>query len=186
MLIVIFLVLQTLAVRAEPPGSRDIQWLFNNICTKVFHIRTRGMREEPGLVIENYILSFNGWDRSMPDYRALVSRFLNENGAEFVCANNTEIYPPQHFYKRVVNIQMYNQVLMDFFLQADANENSLYGLDFNVVEFGDDGEGETLLDYLDAILARPDVDENYDAGEIRELRETLVLFYGAKNARDLQ
>lgn len=84
--------------------------------------------------------------------------------------------------KRVVSLGMYETILYDFFLYDEEE----YPINVNTVEILPNGEKETLLDYINKILADPEVDKKYDVKEIKQLKRVIVKDYNAKTAAELK
>jgi len=60
-----------------------------------------------------------------------------------------------------------------------------FPIDVNFVEVSSQGEKETLLDYVDKLLATPESEMWFNRGEIKGVKRVLEKFYNAKNAKDL-
>lgn len=132
--------------------------------------------------IELSMLKFNGWDRQTPNYQRKLSEFFNANSGKFIC-EHTHRYDEQHLFKRIVRMTMYKTLFLEGFFLRDEN---LYPIDVNFVgENARNGEPETLLDFLDAILADRDP-PGYNRAEISDLRDIIKKYYNAKKAKELQ
>ena len=157
---------------------------FNRMVQDVCQKMSLAAREDVRTIsrdIEDAILAYNGWDRSTDAYRIKFSDFFNTHSSKFICMNDSHIYSTEHLFQRAVNLRIYEPVLINLFL-VDENE---YPIDVNVVTTNFRGEQETLLDMVDDILASSNAALNFDVSDIRELREILVTFYGAKHASEL-
>jgi hypothetical protein len=77
---------------------------------------------------------------------------------------------------------MYRTILYDFLLY-DQDE---YPIDVNTMEILPNDEKEMLFDYLNKILADPEVDKNYNVKEILVLKQTIIDDYKAKTASELK
>ena len=132
--------------------------------------------------IEEMMLSFLGTSKEDPKHKEILTKFWNEYNEKLICYEGPEdeTRNPQHFLKRVVDLGMYS-ILYDFLLY-DEDE---YPIDVNAVEVYN-GKEETLLDYMDAIIANPKNEEKYNMQEIKDLRGTIIGYYGAKKASELE
>ncbi|MEH6537831.1 MAG: hypothetical protein V7719_15625, partial [Psychroserpens sp.] len=136
-----------------------------------------------GSNMEKMILNFIGVSKEDPNYKEKLTKFWNENSEKFICYEGPEdeTRNPQHFMKRIVDLGMYNTVLYDFLL-SDEDE---YSIDVNAIEIYK-GKEETLLDYLDSIIANPEKAKEYNMPEIKDLRGVIIEDYGAKTASELK
>lgn len=120
-----------------------------------------------------------GEGKSYSSKEALISDFFNQNNPKLMCGRETRgsWREREHILKRSISANMYH------FLEKVGSSRE-YSMDFNYYEIID-GEKETLLDYLDKILADEDLMEGYDRDEL----ETLVHMIendGGKRGRELE
>lgn len=159
--------------------------LGQRICTQLQVIQSNG-DTEGGLRVEDLILRRLNITRETPNYQALVATYWNANKDAFIC-HEREGYEipgtrsPQHFMKRVVDLRMERVVFGGFLLSSPER----YPIDVNAVEYYN-GEPETLLDYLDDIMANQELYPNrYDYRKVRSLRRHIINTYGAMTAEQL-
>ena len=137
--------------------------------------------EDVGARLENYILKHLGISRKTKGYKLLVANFWNANSQDLICRTSTGgLRNPQHFMKRVVEMNMQNEALYDFILY-DPEE---YPITVNHIEIYN-GKKETILDYIENILTTPGNDKKYNFQELQSLKRILIDEYGAKLATQL-
>ena len=158
----------------------EIQNLTGKMCNYLVIANSTGNQESAGIKIEDYILEFNGWTRETDNYQVKFSEFWNKYSEHFICTNHLDRYEEQHFFMRVIDMQMYTPVLVEFLLK----DETIYPIDVNVVQ-DLEGQRDTVLDFVDSIINDPSIHSRYEMSEIREIREILVTFYNAKHAEDL-
>ncbi len=171
---------QTDCVKTEN-GSSEVEMLANKICLSLD--LTFGY-DDGGEKIEDIFLYHLGITRDTPNYKQQVLELWNMYANCFVCELESFKKPhlryPTHFLKRVVDFGMMTEIFDEFLLE-DSEE---FPIDVNAVELVD-GKGETLLDYLNKIIADPSKHIDYRLNVIKELREYLIEDYGAKTAAEL-
>lgn len=121
--------------------------------------------DTPVLGFENSILTHLGLPANHPEKEKHISKFFNENNAKLICGNdNDEIgRETEHILKRCIALGEHN------FLVHVANSMKYNGLfDWNFYEMVD-GKKETILDYIDKILADEEWAFEYDVDELKEL-----------------
>ncbi len=165
----------------------ELKKLVYNICNQIGFAQSNNVATI-AKDVELMVLKYNGWDRSTPDYKKKFTKFLNDNSKDFICTNQGHRYKPEHIFKRVISMKYYTPILTEFLLSAaeDDEDENMYDINVNVItKDSATGKPETVLDYLDRVLADPGVKNNYDVLEIERLRVLLVRGYGAKHAKDL-
>lgn len=88
---------------------------------------------------------------------------------------------PENFLKRAVSLGKYETILYDFLL----SDPEKIQINVNSVEVIN-GKKETLLDYLNTILATPAKRSQYVASDLEDLRSWIIDEYGAKTAEELK
>lgn len=154
------------------------------ICSSATRLSRSDSISEAGNQIQLlFILEF-GIDKNDPNYKKLVAAVYNKYADCFICRDKPTKFTrnPEQFLKRVVSLGMYETILYDFLLY-DEDE---YPIDVNTIEILPNGEKETLLDYIDKILADLEVSKKYDVKEILDLRGLIIEDFGAKKASDLK
>ncbi|TDY13834.1 hypothetical protein A8975_0430 [Meridianimaribacter flavus] len=163
-------------------GETEVEMLGNKICLS---IDINFGYDDAGEKIENIFLAHLGITRKTPNYKQQILELWNTYSNCFVCKSKSVTKPelpyPTHFLKRVVDFNMEPQVF-DQFLLEDPEE---FPIDVNAVELVDD-KSETLIDYLDKIIADPSRHKDYRLTVIKELRTYLIEDYGAKTAAELE
>ncbi len=162
-------------------GETEMEMLSGRLCLMID--ATFGY-DDAGEKIENIFLVYLKIDRNTPDYKQQILQLWNNHSNCFVCKSPSAIKPelpyPTHFLKRVVDFGMQGEIFDEFLLE-DSEE---FPLDVNAIEMVD-GKGETLVDYLDKIIADPSKHNYYPLNAIIELRDYLIEDYGAKTAAEL-
>lgn len=119
--------------------------------------------DDPATKFERAILKEIGVDVNHPNKEKIISEFFNKNNEKLNCGKETTNgwREREHILKRSISANMYH------FLQKVGSSRK-YSIDFNYYEMVD-GKKETILDYLDKILADDDLMEGYDRDELEEL-----------------
>ena len=154
------------------------------ICNEATSLSRGDSISKAGEIIEKRFLKMFGIDKNDPNYKKLVAAVYNKYAACFICRDKptSKTRNPEQFLKRVVSLGMYETILYDFFLYDEEE----YPINVNTIEILPNGEKETLLDYINKILADPEVDKKYDVKEILDLKGLIIEDFGAKKASDLK
>ena len=153
----------------------EVKVLANQLCDTMLLYKNMGKRS-PHVAFERGVLYFlNINPKETPNYRAEISKFWNQYSEHMICTNESVGFEsPQHLLKRVVDMGSVTSFYFEYFLQ-DENIN------VNAIEWKD-GQPETVVDYLDSILADPNSEYIYDLETVKQLRSFLVSRIGAKKA----
>ena len=116
-----------------------------------------------------------------PNFDLKLANFWNQYGSNMICPPLGGSFPKQHVLKRALALNIQGDVFGDFFLKNPHD----FPIDVNFVEVSSQGEKETLLDYVDKLLATPESEMWFNRGEIKGVKRVLEKFYNAKNAKDL-
>jgi len=160
-----------------------IEDLSKKMCIAALTFRASSA-DKAGSNIEGLILNFLRTSKEDPNYKEKLTKFWDENNEKCIChdeGSTERTRNPQHFLKRIVDLGMYNSVFYHWLL-SDPEE---YPVDVNAVEIYN-GKEETLLDYIDYILNKPNANSEYNLKEIQSLRDWLVMGYNAKTAAELK
>lgn len=170
------------STQAQEITDKRIEDLSKKICSFALAVRTLSA-STAGEDIEDIILNFLDTNRDNPNYKAIITKFWNENNEKLICYEGPadETRSPQHFMKRIVDLGMYSTVLNGFLLSNPFK----YPIDVNAVEIYN-GKEETLLDYLDEIISNPESEKRYNIQEMESLRRLLLMGYKAKKASELK
>ena len=156
----------------------SISILANQICDamNVYQMTGVGVAHE---AFEMMILDHLNIDKANnPNYRVEVRNFWNANHERMICTNETPGHTsPQHILKRVIEMQSTSTFYFQYFLE-DRRVN------VNAIEMRE-GQPETVVDYIDTILADPQAENLYDVSELRRLRSFLLQFMNAKRASEI-
>jgi hypothetical protein len=161
----------------EAESLKDIAM---DICDQLQFSKT-GKDKDPEMKIENHILKYLKINRDTPDYKLKVAVFWNKYSEYLICNDSIGNHHPQHFLKRVVDMDMYETVLYDFLL-SDIDE---YPISVNAIEIYK-GKEETFLDYLNWILADSKNKAFYSFTDIESLRDLIIIGFDAKTALELK
>ncbi len=164
----LFLLLPTLSFAQES--------LADKVCTSLY---IRGHNSSPVSAFEESLLKHMGLPTDIPNKEKLISKFFNENNSKLICEDDVDEYirENEHVLKRSIALGLYH------FLSHAAN-SSEYELDWNFYEIVDDKK-ETILDYLDMIIADKELALDYNIPELKSLMLTLEEA-GAKRGRELK
>ncbi len=129
--------------------------------------------------MEGQMLAYIGITRNPLNYKDKIITFYNANHHDFICKGKVtdKTRETEHLMKRAIALSIHNKVLYDFLLNHPNT-------DVNAVEYLN-GKPETVVDYLDTILADPNVNRKYVISDMKALREMLVDYFNGKKAIDL-
>ncbi|EAW31809.1 hypothetical protein GP2143_05145 [marine gamma proteobacterium HTCC2143] len=109
---------------------------------------------------ESTMRSLLGYSGSKTDFPKYFNHFLNTYKNQIICPKyqvTTNIYPPQHLFKRILASGM-NETYEEYFFNFENGD-----VDFNAYQIVD-GKKETIIDWVDKWVAsgRGDKDELLD------------------------
>ena len=175
-LLVLLLLSIPFSLSADDSSKDEIQRIANDICSKMSLSQNTGALSADEVfrsVISNYLNQNSG---ELVE-ESKITEFWNKNISLMVCTEKTVRHKsPQHILKRVVELDAISKFYLNYFLRYRTR-------DLNHIEYVDE-KPETLLDYLDKILAMPNAYELDNFVEVRSLRK-LLQYTNAKHARDL-
>jgi len=130
-------------------------------------------------VMEDQMLTHMKISRQTPDYKDKIISFWNANKNDFICHGKVHsgTRETEHLMKRAIALWIHNKVLTGFLLKSRA-------VDVNAIEYVD-GKAETVLDYLDKIIADPKFTDKYVKSDILRLQKVLEKVFNGKRAHEL-
>jgi len=131
--------------------------------------------------INSIIIAFSGLDPQSEDINEKIAKVWNRYSDQMICPTINGVYPTQHIYKRAIELKVEKGALVDYFLKDAGN----FPINMNAVENKPDGTQETVLDYLDRILANPNVQNKYNAGQLIRVKKIIERRFDGKRAREL-
>ena len=142
-----------------------------------------GFDQTIGSKLENALAKFGNLKKESPDFELRMAEIWNQNSHKMICnTSNSGVYPKQHLFQRSVIKELHIPVLEDFFFR---DENT-FPIDPNTVSIDQNGVEETIIDYIENIIAEPDVLDKYNKSQIIGLRDIIKDLYGGKRARKLR
>ena len=169
--------LLALPIFASPAEPRDGAALIGQqICDYALSYHHGG--KSPGAAMEFVVSIHLDFDETDPDYQSKVLQWWNAHSDQVICVEETAGYEsPQHVLKRIFEMGAW-----DSFFREYLSQPGLESFDLNSIEMVD-GRPETLLDYLDMIIAKEGIDEAYriQVLALRNYRHTI----GARTATEL-
>jgi hypothetical protein len=161
---------------AEKMQSKEMQDLSNKICAELITAQEMS-GENSAKVVQRILLKHLNITKESNNYKTKLTKFWNKNVSQMICTTPTvDNKYPQHVMKRVIDMRLDQQVFFNFILKLDLDE----GINVNAIE-----NGKTVVDYIDKILSDPSNKTKYVFSEIKDLREVLTDYYGAKKASDV-
>lgn len=160
--------------------ENTVQTLANELCSVIQNAR----------VISNYsvadnvearLVRYGNIDKNSKDYKLQIAEFWNKYSDRMICSADNGRYPRQHVFKRAIEMNIQQEFFMDYFLTDEVK----FPINVNAVEIYDNGTRSTVLDYIDAVLAREDARERYNVGQIVGIKKVFEQLYGGKRAREL-
>lgn len=153
--------------------------LANKICltfTVVSIDNSNNLKER----VNNLILDYLSLDKREDNTKA-VTQFWNEKSECLICNTKTaQGRNPEHVLKRAVSLLFHREIFFHYLFSFKDPK-----IDFNAIEIVD-GQEETLLDYIDNIIASDDFEMNFNTAEVIKLRKILAVKYDAKTAQELR
>jgi hypothetical protein len=150
--------------------------------------------------MEDQMLAYMNISRSTANYKDEIIKFYNANHHDFICQGkiHSGTRESEHLMKRAVALSIHNKVLTGFLLKSRST-------DVNAVEWvikdpktrgssevstvthapWGTGEPETLLDYLDKVIADPEFSIRFVESDILRLRRVVEKVFGGKTAKEL-
>lgn len=126
---------------------------------------------------EETMRKYYGYTGSSKNFSQYFNDFLNKNNQRLICPRfqvTTNIYPPQHLFKRILAAGM-NETYEEYFFNFENGD-----VDFNAYQIID-GKKETILDW-----ALKWVEQGRgDSDELLDITSALEDEFGAKYGRDL-
>lgn len=113
--------------------------------------------------------------------RDLTAQLWNLYSEKVICGSATGKYPDQHIFKRSIAMRVHVTVLTDYFL----DDENVFPIDVNAIQIHPNGQRKTLLDFVNHIVDTPRSLAKYDDIQIKLLQETIVEYYGAKTAVEI-
>lgn len=167
---------------AEKISDESLAEFAKLLCSTARRLSRGDSISKSGSIIENEFIKKFGINKKDKDYKKQVADIYNKYADKLICIDTPTPHTrsPEQFIKRVISLGMYEYILYDFLLYDEEE----YPIDVNTVEVVD-GKKETVLDYIDNILADPEVSNKYDVAEIKDLRGLLIEDFKAKKANDL-
>ncbi|MWV29200.1 hypothetical protein [Aurantiacibacter rhizosphaerae] len=181
-----------------PPGlpQEDGVKFVQNLTSELSQIDVRVMSAELCLILtkessldkysaaenlEETLLRFSSISRISPNYKLQLANFWNKHSESIICEANSGLFPRQHLFKRAIQMNVQDKVLVDYFL-SDENK---FPINMNVIEVLNDGEKSTILDYIDKVIAEPDANQIYNIGQVIGIKNIIEKLYNGKRAKEL-
>ena len=156
----------------------DIQILADRICDRMLLALDMGGKVKPHEIFENAILHHLQINKKTANYRQKITTFWNQYSDQMICTEKTLGYKsPQHLLKRVVAMDAISHFYFKYFLHdRSANVNS--------IEYHN-GKPETVIDFIDNLIADPEMHKIHNMKEVRQLRAFLTTMMGALPAKEI-
>ena len=158
-------------------GDPEVREFARNLCRKMTFAGETG--KDIVKTMEDQILGHMKITRNTPEYKEKIISFWNANKNDFICKGKVTSVTreTEHLMKRAIALSMQNHVFYKFLLKSKET-------DVNAIEYVN-GEPETVLDYLDKILADPNASKKFVIADIERLQQVLVRVFDAKRAEEL-
>lgn len=148
------------AVSEDKPVSKEkVQWIVDRFCAEINATAFRGFSPER---FRNVIFEGLKIHKDASNKKKVVENFLNNYKNDLICdKDETEGTPrKKHFFKHALRLGVF-EMFNEFLLNDDV-----YTLDFDAYEMVD-GKKETVLDYIDKLMAS----EKYDNEELAVVKD---------------
>jgi hypothetical protein len=167
----------TADIKTTPVGDPEVREFARNLCRKMTFAGETG--KDIVKTMEDQLLGYMKITRDTPNYTDKIIEFWNANKNDFICKGKVDsaTRETEHLMKRAIALSLHNHVLYKFLLNHPNT-------DVNAIEYVD-GEPETVVDYLNKILANPDASKKFVISDIEDVREMLIDYFNAKTAAEL-
>lgn len=188
-------------VKTASVGDQELREFAKDLCIDMMTAGETG--GDIVKIMEDQLLGYLNITRDTSNYNERIIRFWNENKNDFICKGRVDsaTRESEHLMKRAVALSLIGTVFDEFFFNADELE-----FDYNAVEYvipfssntgqspsigsvtnGAWGIGvpETLLDYLNKIIADPMSRKKFVVEQVIDLRDSLKEEFNAKTAIEL-
>jgi hypothetical protein len=166
------------------------------LCIKMTNAGERG--KDIVAIMEDQMLGYLQLSRATPNYSDKIIAFWNAHTNDFICRGRvtSETRESEHLLKRAIALRLQDHVLYKFLLRnkstnvnavewvVPAPETQIWGGDLTHAPWGT-GEPETVIDYLDKILADPQASQKFVVADIEKLRRVLTKVFHGKTAKEL-
>lgn len=182
-ILLLIICFNSIGLKAQSNDSNQkiaLESLSIDLCLKILDSAMHG-QEKTGDNLERQILHYLSITKETPNYKEIIAKFWNEHSDKFICLYTSMHTPntPQHLAKRALDLGIHNYYFNRYLFRFKNPK-----IDFNEIEIVN-GEEETIIDYIDKILAREKDNTNYELDSVKNLRNVLVRKFGAKKASEL-
>lgn len=200
-LIALTLMLTLVPAKAQPPVSDPAVREFASVlCRRLATARADGESIVGNL--KSKLLEQAEINPDAPDALDQAVAYYNAHENDFICVGKVtaNTRPTEHLFKRAVSLRIEDSILDDFFFNTDEVDVSVNAVEWVQPDPETDrvsgpqvqtgapwgiGEPETLLDYLNKILADPRASQSFVVQSIQRLRDDIIEQFGAKRACEL-
>ena len=131
--------------------------------------------------VNRYISIFLDLDPDNDNTKAIIS-FWNTYSKYLMCSTEyNRGRTPEHELKRAISTHTHSEMFFKYLMRFGPGV-----IDFNNTIEIVDGKEETLIDYIDKIIASEDFEKNYNTSDVKKLRKGLTLHFNAKTAAQLK
>ncbi|GHB05108.1 hypothetical protein GCM10009069_29530 [Algimonas arctica] len=162
-------------------SDQEITALSNELCMVLARMPTASSNFVGAKEIEKRLLRYFKVDVTAPDYKLKIAQHWNYYSTSMICGATNGTYPTQHIYKRALAMNFHTPILDEYFFADEI----AFPIDPNTIEIQGDGSYSTVLDYIDAMLSRPDASTTYNIGQVAGLGEIIVDFFGGKRVSEM-
>lgn len=160
--------------------SKTMEVLANRLCDQLSNSETTDKLSGP-MAFKLTIVEFLKLDVDVKNTRKKVIEFWNTNKTQFICTYESSKYlTPQPVLRRIIDMKIQEEVLFEFLLEDEFNDEYEVNVNINIVHINPKGEAETLLDYIQSIRNDKSIAGKYDFDELADLQESLQEEYGGK------
>lgn len=177
-------------------GDPKVREFGDRLCYEMAEANARGKNIVE--TMEDYMLDHLGLNRSTPDYGDKLIAYYNDHKNDFICEGriHSGTRTSEHIMKRAIALSIHNKVLYEFLLNnehTDVNavewivpdpKASSHQANLTHAPWGT-GEPETVIDYLDKVIASPEFSRRYVESDILRLRRVIENVFNGKTAKEL-
>jgi len=161
----------------------DPRRISESIC--LFYVLGYGIVKPTKKTIKNHMRAYTETKSANNEQ---IAAYLNKHKDDMVCGDDNKLYTKVAF-ERGAHLELFEDLIFDQIISKKVKEPTL--LDMNAVDFSNNGKPETLLDYIDNIIAvweNDKTDSVYsDDGiqDVKDIRDILFIDFKAKTFTQL-
>ena len=167
--------------------EHEIERLANKLCD-VLVLSSMSERTASPEMFEDVMAEHLKISKTEKGFKKAIGTFWNTNHDKLVCTEERMGHrTPQHFLKRIVDVRLHNEFLMDYLMSDEFWSDELMEINsFEVVG----GRKETIVDYIDKTLTLLNAETQNEVtrivvDEMTVAQNYMIAILGAKRGDEL-